>query len=243
MALFFTPSLFNAAQMPGLTSLNGVDGWTLMGWIRPGSTGTHVLIDVSGGTGTNTRAAIQIQGTGQLAVQARSNDGDALQSLVSAVGTFVAGELFHFAGVCNYPSKTLQIFKNGVQVATGPAAGFGAAAAANTTSNACNIGADAGSTSGFFDGVIEDPRIYNRVLGVGEISTIYACLGMDKLIQGMTNRYLFNEFAVNVSVAGPGVYVDYGSNPRNADANGAIFVPGTIVFKNGRGRQATGAVW
>lgn len=225
-----------AAGIPGLTSLQNVTGWTIMGYLRLFSTGTRVLWDVSGGTGTNTRAAIQAQGTGDLAVQARSTDGESLRTLLASAAVSV-GELFHFAGVADYVGKTLQIFKNGVQIANGPAA-FAASASANTVSNAAFVGSDAGGTSGFMDGVVDDCRIYNRVLGAGEIMTIASLYGQDKLLDGLTNRYIFNEFPDDTSAAGPGIYVDYGSNQRNADGNGAIFTPSIIRFKNGKGRQS-----
>jgi hypothetical protein len=244
MALQFLQSFgFQAVSVPGLTSLKNVAGWTLMGYMRPFSLATRVLIDVSGGSGTNTRAAIQINGSGQMTVQARALDGDSLQTVSAPASTVAAGELFHFAGVCDYVSKTLQVYKNGIQVGNGTAAGFGAAASSNTTSNACNIGADAGSASGFMDGIIDDPRIYNRVLGPAEVLTISSLWGQDKLLDSLTNRYIFNEFPDNFSVSGPGIYVDYGSNQRNGDANGAIFVPSLIRFRQGKGRQAVGANW
>lgn len=213
-----------------------------MGWANVFSLATRVVWDISGGTGTNTRAAIQVQAGGVLSVQARSTDGESLRTLTTAAGVVAAGEIFHFAGVADYVGKTLQIYKNGVRVGNGPAA-FAAAVSANTVSNAALIGADAGGTSGFFDGIIDDPRIYNRVLGEGEISTIFALLGQDKMLDGLTNRYIFNEFPNETSAAGAGIYVDYGSNKRDADANGAIFAPSMIRFRQGKGRQSTGAVW
>jgi len=243
MAIQMIPSIQSTADIPGLASLANVAGWTIMGWIRPFSFATaNVLWDISVGSGlTNTRASIVIETTGALSVQARSTDAEGIKALTTAVGQVAAGELFHFAGAASYANGTLQVFKNGVQLATSGVT-FAAGVSSNTVSTAAFVGSDAGHASGFVNGVVEDCRIYNRVLGIGEIKTIVAARGADGIRQGMTNQYYFNEFPVNFSVAGPGVYVDLGSARRNATANGAIYVPGTINFRS-RPRIATGRVW
>lgn len=243
MAIQMIPAIQSTADIPGLASLANVAGWTIMGWIRPFSFATaNVLWDISVGSGlTNTRASIIIETTAALTIQARSTDAEALRTVVSAAGQVVAGELFHFAGVCSYANGTLQTFKNGVQIATGGVS-FAAGVSANTVSTAAFIGSDAGHTSGFVNGVVEDCRIYNRVMAGNEIKTIVAARGADGIRIGMTNQYYFNEFPVNFSVAGAGLYVDLGSARRNANANGAIYVPGTINFRS-RPRIATGRVW
>jgi hypothetical protein len=45
----------------------------------------------------------------------------------------------------------------------------------------------------YFDGTIEDVRIYNIVLNLYEVSSIYGSFGSDGIIQGLVSRYLFNE--------------------------------------------------
>lgn len=239
MAVQVNGTTLQAPSVPGLTSLQAVSAWTLMGWYRTFKpNGTRNLIDMSGGGATGTRAALTTSGTGQLIVQARSLDADALQQFVAPSGNVVDGELFHYAGVCDYVSKIITIYKNGVSLGAGPIAGFGGTATSNTPSTSCLIGADSGGTSGFGNGIIDDLRIYNRALGPGEISTIASLYGQDKLISGLTNRYIFNEGPNGSSTSAAGAYVDYGSNRRNANGNGGIFAPSIIRFRQGRSRQS-----
>ena len=80
MGLELNVGILLAPSIPGLTSLQNVAGWTLMGWVRlKGLTTANVLWDASGGTGTNTRASIVIETTGAMTVQARSADGETLR--------------------------------------------------------------------------------------------------------------------------------------------------------------------
>ena len=63
-----------------------------------------------------------------------------------------------------YDGTTARYFINGVQVSSRAAASVG-------SSDTWRIGAYGGNPGGFFDGVIDDVRVYNRALGAAEIRT------------------------------------------------------------------------
>jgi hypothetical protein len=52
------------------------------------------------------------------------------------------------------------------------------------------IGGRYGSALSFAVGILEDVRMYNRVLSAGEIKTLYACHGTDGIISGLLHRWI-----------------------------------------------------
>ena len=72
----------------------------------------------------------------------------------------VAGEWQHLAAT--YDGTIARFYVDGVEVASRTAASVG-------SSNAWRIGAYGGSPGGFFDGIVDDVRVYNRALSSAEI--------------------------------------------------------------------------
>ena len=58
------------------------------------------------------------------------------------------------------------------------------------------------------NGILDDVRVYNRVLSANEIQTIYACGGCDTIVYGLQNRWLLNEGADGVAASGAGIIKD-----------------------------------
>lgn len=53
------------------------------------------------------------------------------------------------------------------------------------------------------NGILEDVRVYNRILSASEVATIYACKGMDNIYYGLQNRWLLNEGYLGEVVTAP----------------------------------------
>lgn len=70
----------------------------------------------------------------------------------------------------------------------------------NCTTLALGIGSKDGSSGGW-DGLIDDFRIYNRALGDNEIQTIYAARGADRIVHGLQVRYVFRDFTSGTTLA------------------------------------------
>lgn len=58
------------------------------------------------------------------------------------------------------------------------------------------------------NGLIDDVRVYNRVLSDAEVATIYACRGSDSIYYGCLNRWLLNEGPLGVTITGSNVIRD-----------------------------------
>jgi len=58
------------------------------------------------------------------------------------------------------------------------------------------------------NGIIDDVRIYNRVLAINEVQTIYACRGDDSIYYGLLNRWLLNEGPLGATISGTNVIKD-----------------------------------
>ena len=81
---------------------------------------------------------------------------------------------------------------------------------ADTASGAqLSIGNRINSPSGqSANGIIDDVRIYNRVLSANEVATIYACRGSDSIYYGCLNRWLLNEGPLGTTISGTNVVKD-----------------------------------
>ncbi len=72
-------------------------------------------------------------------------------------------------------------------------------------SDILRIGHRTGATEEeYFNGLLEDMRIYNRVLSAAEIATIYAQRGSDNILYGLLNRWVMNELPID-TVVPPGI--------------------------------------
>lgn len=78
------------------------------------------------------------------------------------------------------------------------------------------IGNRSGAPAGqCFNGVMDDLRVYNRVLSANEVETIYNAKGSDHIHYGLVNKWLLNEGAVGATVSGTGAVKDI-TNTFNA---------------------------
>ncbi len=68
----------------------------------------------------------------------------------------------------------------------------------NITSTYLEIGSSRG-TSEFFQGALEDLRIYNRVLTQAEIETVHSCDGTDGILEGLLYWWPLNDGAPGTS--------------------------------------------
>jgi hypothetical protein len=216
MSVSFVNASSQRIDVSGLSSLANVSGWTMMGRVRFARVdATLVLIDLSVGTSTNTRAALQITSGGNVQVQARSTDADSLRT-TTASAAVVANTWYHIAGTVDYTTGIEAIYIDGGIILAGAVA-FAGTATSNTNSVAALIGSDAGGTSGFLDGLLEDVRIYNKVLGPNTIQTIADLHGSDFVWDGLTNLWRLND-APSGTLAGTGTVIDL--SPTSARRNG-----------------------
>lgn len=79
-----------------------------------------------------------------------------------------------------------------------------------------------------FIGLMDDFRVYDRVLSGAELETIYNAEGCDNIVYGLKNRYLFNENAPGNSLT---TLIDVGPEGKNGvGSNNPTYQEGILTF-------------
>ncbi len=141
---------------------------------------------------------------------------------------FVDGQLYHVAGIFR-PSTSVEIWVDG-QLSNSNTTGIPATQFNGSNSVVIGARSDGGQV---IDGVIDDARIYNRALSAEEMSTIHAARGHDGIVDGLVSRWLMNEGAPGVTVAGAGVVKDIGGGGNDGTPQGAgsSFAPSQLAAR------------
>lgn len=110
--------------------------------------------------------------------------------------TVMSASTWYFAVCTATFNVSANIYLNGVLEATGTCVD-------TPTGTTFSIGNRNGSAAGEgTDGVIDDVRVYDRILTAEEVGTIYACRGVDNIINGLLYRWLMNEGAEGSIMSG-----------------------------------------
>jgi len=70
----------------------------------------------------------------------------------------------------------------------------------------------------YYNGFIDDVRIYNRVISAAEVKTIYETFGCDGIADGLIHRWTFNEEEEGDTASGVGSVKDRGTSGLNMTA-------------------------
>lgn len=97
------------------------------------------------------------------------------------------GEWHSFALTAQVPG-TVEMFVDGQKTDTISISGV-----LDDPDEPTRIGSESGSGSRFYEGDLEDIRLYNRILSDSEIQTIHALRGQDNIVEGGISRYILNE--------------------------------------------------
>lgn len=181
------------------------------------------------GTSTNSRFSFEIDGVttpGALDLGGRATDAEG-QHILSSSGLITEDAWHHVVGCIDYTNSIHYIYIDGVLNTSGaPSGGAYAAAQTAATNSKCGcIGAEDDASGEFFDGFIEDARLYQRLLSAAEVATIYATRGADSIVWGLALRYpLFGSEGGSAAVC-PEVT---GNRPAAAGANSPTFAAGIL---------------
>jgi hypothetical protein len=196
----------NAINFTASASLQAVSAASLMFWIRGTAvTALRGYFAYNQSGFDDFRAGILIDaGAGRIGLLGWALDDGGGLEIDDATATIAAGELAHITGVFDFAGSRAILYKNGVQ-RFNSAANWGATSTPNTTGDAFI----SRTTLGGANGVMEDVRCYNRVLGQNEVLTIYTGQGKDGIVAGLQNRWMLNEGAPGGSIS-TGSIVDLG---------------------------------
>jgi hypothetical protein len=189
--------LFNGVNQGLNTSLSSlaqnVSQCTLMAWINiksfPSVSGGIIQINVNSSV-TSSRINLLLLSNGALRIGGRAADSMPSISSVDSTSVLSLNTWYHVVGMINYATATGYIYIDGVQSSTTGTLSFTASVTDNTSSYASNLGSDENNTQEFCNLIIEDARVYHRVLNSSEIQTIYACRGIDSIKQDLQCRWL-----------------------------------------------------
>lgn len=201
------------------TLLRNIGAWTIMAWVKIESLVAAPIVSVAigppPGTSQTSRGGLEITAAGAITVLSRRLDADASIALTSGNVLAVATR-YHLAGTCVYgANRDLKIFQNASQIASSSTAST-ASNTSDTNSKCAAIAAQDDGVSSFFDGIIEDVRIYTRALSAAEIETIYASEGVDGIVDGLQARWYMREGGAGATATGASTVRDLSNNGLHA---------------------------
>jgi MSHA biogenesis protein MshQ len=175
-------------------------------WMRTTQVGSDTFYEAPGITGIEEAGAGDDIFWGWIDNNAGSSrinirKGDTTDAIGPTINT---GALFHVVLTWNSSTGLVQIYINGVFYASVTS---GTVDVGNTFSRIASID-DTGGTPTYFDGTLDDVRIYNRVLTANEIAALYAQRGGDSLYYGLVHKYRMDEGAPGASASGSGSVTD-----------------------------------
>jgi hypothetical protein len=156
------------ALVPDASTLELTTGMTLAAWFRPSKSGTQNIIKKTIGTTTPNGYELSLATSGKVFVRLNGNASFRIDSTTSypTNGT----TWMHAAATYDGTTNTIRLYINGVQEGgdkTGPVGGI----VANNTD--LGIGVEpAASKLNYFQGALDEVRIYNRALSPAEIQAL-----------------------------------------------------------------------
>ncbi|WP_406695926.1 DUF4082 domain-containing protein [Singulisphaera sp. Ch08] len=143
------------------SSLNLSSGMTLEAWVRPSNTNSSNPILVKEGNGT---APYALYASDPVMPVAFLNANSATSTAAPSYQSLVANTWNHVAAT--YDGTTLRLYVNGALMSqANPTAGI------LSSTGALRIGGDSVFSNEFFNGLIDDVRVYNRALSLAEVQT------------------------------------------------------------------------
>jgi hypothetical protein len=196
----------------------------------PFATTNRIMIKFSTATGSNTtRISLAITTALRIEVACRILDGDSLAIHQITLSTPPGpGEWHHYAVAFSFTFRRFQLYYDGELLNTTSMTAVTAGNTSDTDSLSGGIAiANPPTGNSFWPGLIDDMRIYQRLLGPAEIATIKTSLGADAIMGSLVSRWTLNELAPDVAVVGA----------ADVSGNGAMALPiGVPVYGPGIGR-------
>jgi hypothetical protein len=158
------------------SKLNNADAVTLSAWMKPssypGGTSRNRMISIHMAN-TYSGALLSIYGDNQIEAAGRSSTADSLQTARYTLAS--PYEWSHVVGIFDYPNDQIRLYLNGQLVVTQTVSfANNLYTAGIPTNNHDTLGAFKTTYNGdFFNGQIDDVRIYNYALTPQQIKTVY----------------------------------------------------------------------
>ncbi|MBI4017103.1 MAG: S8 family serine peptidase, partial [Candidatus Aenigmarchaeota archaeon] len=177
---------------------------TIEAWVNVKnlSGGANMIVSKWNGAGNQRQFVLYKDGNKKFAFDV-SSTGTTISADRVSLTTATTGTLFHVVGVYDGPTSTLDIYVNGVKD-NGALTGTVPSGLFNSTANV-RVGSEIGGF--FFNGTIDEVKIYNRTLSAEQILAIYnnSKPRYDRIIQNETGAVGENWTAVAVPIDSAGL--------------------------------------
>lgn len=91
---------------------------------------------------------------------------------------------------------------------------------------------DTGGTPNYYTGLVDDLRLYDRLLSDAEVQAIYAARGTDGDVTGLRSRWTLREAAPGVVAAGAGQQRDVAVDGNNGTpTNSPVYQEGSLRYR------------
>jgi hypothetical protein len=222
MALIFTRASSTYVLFPGNAFLNNVSGACICCWVyhytSPAGSFDRTLSVGTSNVADNSRASLGIRENDTLYVAARTQVADP-GAVRGSTAVVPLNTRTHIATNLNFAGNQASFYVNGSFIDT-IAGDWTAGNMINANSLSSAIGASSAGLRFYFDGILDDTRLYNRMLSLNEIQAIFACRGSDAIYYGLQARYNMEEKQTGYVTAGTETIKDFmGNIPGTASAN------------------------
>lgn len=171
----------NATADPVL-DVGAGNGLTLEAWINPANaTDWHPIFEWNNGSASGVHFWQQNNAGGLYANLVDTANGS--HPISTATGLVVANAWQHVALTYDRSTGVARIFRNGVQVLQQTIGSF-----ALRTSDPLHLGRRPAAPSYFFNGLLDEPAVYNRALSASELLAIYNAGALGKCLPTPGNR-------------------------------------------------------
>lgn len=179
---------------------------------------------------TRTIVALAAGTNGKIVLGCRAPDTGSFVVLTSASIQVPLNTWTHIVGAYNYVGNWVGLYVNGILTDSLTTASMGV-----NTSDTDSLGFMVGSNgllptpSEAWTGILDDVRVYNRLLSAEEAKTIWACRGKDCLLTGLRRRYIFREKSSGSTIS---TAVDHSAMQRNATPlNSPVYAESILTFR------------
>lgn len=230
MALEFVKAANDNVDLGNPTLVSNVVGASLACWLRPTAIQAGYIVRFSEGTATSPRIALYALNTGKVQSYGRRLDGGATENVASN-SLYAVGSAVHLVAVCRYDAQLIEIWWNGTLDNSAVAPTF-----TGPTSNTPCQQAYLGHPTGAMDCVVEDVRLYARVLSAQEINNLYYARGRDRETDNAA-RWKLAEAEPGAAAAGAASVRDTGrAGIHGTPANNPTYREALVSAFHGRRR-------
>lgn len=229
MAIAFVAASSEYIQATSYKGILGTNPRTVSAWIK--TTALNAAIFSWGNDSNGERWGLRVQDGNGLAGAIR----------VEVNGGYIVGNVAVNDGEWHHVAATWEddgtpdvtdtvLYVDGVAVGTSASTGN----VINTVSGEdVKIGV-AQVSSHLFDGLIDDARIYDRVLSAEEMATIFARRGSDEIVYGLVSRWKMLEGYPTQVVSGAGVVKDHAGANNGTPVNSPTWEESVITGRRKR---------